>query len=242
MHRSGGDLSALPNHNGGNLAFGPDGYLYIGLGDGGSGNDPEHRAQNPSKLLGKMLRIKCQRRRRTSSGYDVPPDNPFITRASARGARDLERSACAIRGDTASTIRARWQRRAGHRRRRAEQLEEIDYEPRGRGGRNYGWRNREGAHNNVTSCRRPIAADRSDPRVRPMPGAVGDRRLRLSGPSLGSDYRGRYFFADFVSGRVWSLGLNVEGGGEASERDHRAHGADGDPSDDGKHQLVRCRC
>ena len=45
------------NHNGGHLAFGPDGYLYIGLGDGGSGNDPEHRAQNPQELLGKMLRI-----------------------------------------------------------------------------------------------------------------------------------------------------------------------------------------
>ena len=45
------------NHNGGNLAFGPDGYLYIGMGDGGSGNDPDHRAQNPLELLGKMLRI-----------------------------------------------------------------------------------------------------------------------------------------------------------------------------------------
>jgi glucose/arabinose dehydrogenase len=45
------------NHNGGHLAFGPDGYLYVGLGDGGSGNDPDHRAQNPAELLGKMLRI-----------------------------------------------------------------------------------------------------------------------------------------------------------------------------------------
>ena len=50
-------LQPFANHNGGNLAFGPDGFLYIGLGDGGSGNDPGHRAQNPAELLGKMLRI-----------------------------------------------------------------------------------------------------------------------------------------------------------------------------------------
>src|SRR2546423_2318588 len=63
------------NHNGGNLQFGPDGYLYIGLGDGGSGGDPEHRAQNPAELLGKMLRIDVSVGDDNPIGYQIPPDN-----------------------------------------------------------------------------------------------------------------------------------------------------------------------
>src|SRR3954464_2317574 len=66
------------NHNGGNLAFGPDGFLYIGLGDGGSGDDPDHRAQNPAELLGKMLRIDVNVPTSDTGGYRVPADNPFI--------------------------------------------------------------------------------------------------------------------------------------------------------------------
>src|SRR6185503_1303338 len=66
------------NHNGGHLAFGPDGYLYIGLGDGGSGNDPSNNAQNPNSLLGKMLRIDVNVPDGDAAGYRVPPDNPFL--------------------------------------------------------------------------------------------------------------------------------------------------------------------
>jgi glucose/arabinose dehydrogenase len=72
------------NHNGGDLAFGPDGLLYIGLGDGGSGGDPERRALNMAELLGKMLRIDPA----TPSGdlgYTIPPDNPFVSTEGARG-------------------------------------------------------------------------------------------------------------------------------------------------------------
>ena len=65
------------NHNGGNLVFGPDGYLYIGLGDGGSGGDPELRSQNPNVLLGKMLRIAVQ----DQEFYAIPSDNPFQDRS-----------------------------------------------------------------------------------------------------------------------------------------------------------------
>ena len=70
------------NHNGGNLVFGPDGYLYMGLGDGGSAGDPQGNAQSPSTLLGKMLRIDP----RPSGGepYGIPPDNPFVHRPDAR--------------------------------------------------------------------------------------------------------------------------------------------------------------
>src|SRR5690606_1185802 len=62
------------NHNGGHLEFGPDGYLYIGFGDGGSGGDPNGYAQRTSTLLGKMLRIDV---RGSTAPYGIPPDNPF---------------------------------------------------------------------------------------------------------------------------------------------------------------------
>jgi glucose/arabinose dehydrogenase len=66
------------NHNGGNLAFGPDGYLYIGMGDGGSGDDPFHHAQDPSSLLGKMLRVDVSVPNSDPEGYNVPATNPFV--------------------------------------------------------------------------------------------------------------------------------------------------------------------
>jgi len=68
------------NHNGGHLAFGSDTYLYIGLGDGGSGGDPMNNAQNPNTLLGKMLRIDVNVPDHDSRGYRIPEDNPFVDR------------------------------------------------------------------------------------------------------------------------------------------------------------------
>jgi len=65
------------NHNGGHIAFGPEGFLYIGMGDGGSGNDPENRAQNPFSLLGKMLRIDVNVTLANPEGYVIPPGNPY---------------------------------------------------------------------------------------------------------------------------------------------------------------------
>src|SRR3954469_14698340 len=70
------------NHNGGNLLFGPDGFLYIGLGDGGSGDDPGHRAQTPTELLGKMLRIDVDVPASDARGYRIPPNNPFTSTAA----------------------------------------------------------------------------------------------------------------------------------------------------------------
>jgi glucose/arabinose dehydrogenase len=139
------------NHNGGHLAFGPDGYLYIGMGDGGSANDPDHRAQNPQSLLGKLLRIDVGVADSDANGYRIPPDNPFATSTQVRheiwalGLRNPWKfsfdfsprgagSGALVIGDVGQDA---W--------------EEIDYQPAGRGGRNYGWRNREGAHDNVTS-------------------------------------------------------------------------------------------
>ena len=151
---SGPSFIAQPfaNHNGGNLAFGPDGFLYIGMGDGGSANDPGHRAQNPVELLGKMLRIDVNVPDNDPSGYRVPASNPFIGAGPAGtrpeiwsfGLRNPWRYSFddPRRGGTGALLigdvgQGLW--------------EEIDYEPPDRGGRNYGWRNREGRHDNVTS-------------------------------------------------------------------------------------------
>ncbi len=68
------------NHNGGGLRFGPDGYLYIGMGDGGSAGDPQGNGQNKAHALGKLLRIDVES---VSSGFAIPPDNPFVNDSSA---------------------------------------------------------------------------------------------------------------------------------------------------------------
>jgi glucose/arabinose dehydrogenase len=206
------------NHNGGNLAFGPDGYLYIGTGDGGSGNDPQHRAQNPAELLGKMLRINVNVPDGNSIGYTVPADNPFPP-GNALGARP-EIWAFGLRnpwrysfddvarGGTGALVIADVGQNA---------FEEIDYEPRNRGGRNYGWRNREGAHDNVTNLP-PAYLPLTDPifEYGRSQGQSISGGFVYRGTGLGPAYIGRYFFADFVSGRVWSIGLTVDNSGEAT--------------------------
>jgi glucose/arabinose dehydrogenase len=200
------------NHNGGHLAFGPDGYLYVGLGDGGSADDPEHRAQSPAELLGKMLRIDVSVPDNHASGYEVPADNPFVRPTSVMARPEIWSFGLRnpwrynfddpARGGTGALLigdvgQGRW--------------EEIDYEPAGRGGRNYGWRNREGAHNNVTST--PPAYQ---PLVDPIHEYDHGTGQSISGgyvyrgSGLGSRYRGRYFFADFIQGRVWSIALTLD--------------------------------
>ena len=205
------------NHNGGNLAFGPDGFLYIGLGDGGSGNDPEHRAQNPSELLGKMLRIDVGVADTHPSGYEVPADNPFVAGAPitarpeiwAFGLRNPWRYSFddPARGGTGALVIGD----VGQ-----DRFEEIDCEPANRGGRNYGWRNREGLHDNVTS-RPPAYLPLVDP-IFEYDHSVGQAIIGgyvYRGAALPASFKGRYFFADFVAGRVFSVGLTLDGGGEA---------------------------
>ena len=108
-------IQPFANHNGGDLHFGSDGYLYIGMGDGGSGNDPGHLAQSPATLLGKMLRIDVGVADSDPEGYDVPGDNPFVGQPGV-----LRRSgAFGLRNPFRFTVdaRARRQWRAAHRRR-----------------------------------------------------------------------------------------------------------------------------
>jgi hypothetical protein len=206
------------NHNGGNLAFGPDGYLYIGTGDGGSGNDPSHNAQNPTQLLGKMLRISINVPDTHPSGYVVPPDNPFsqgglpgvLPEIWAFGLRNPWRYSFddVSRGGTGALIIGDVGQGA---------YEEVDYEPRGRGGRNYGWRNREGAHDNVTTLP-PAYLPLTDP-IYDYPRSEGQTitgGFVYRGTALGPSFVGRYFFADYVAGRLWSIGLSIAGNGEAT--------------------------
>jgi glucose/arabinose dehydrogenase len=126
------------NHNGGQLQFGPDGFLYIGTGDGGSGGDPNNNAQNLNQLLGKILRIDVDH----GLPYTIPPSNPFATRPGARGeiwaygVRNPWRfSFDRVTGDL-------WIGDVGQ-----DAFEEVDFQPATSiGGENYGWRKMEGKH------------------------------------------------------------------------------------------------
>jgi glucose/arabinose dehydrogenase len=191
-------VQPFPNHNGGQIRFGPDGYLYIGLGDGGSAGDPGNRAQDRSNLLGKILRIDVDRTSRGSS-YGIPTDNPF----NAPGERP-EIFALGLRNpwrfsfDRASGDL--WVADVGQ-----NGWEEID---RLKKGGNYGWNVVEGE-----ACFKPrflCGKERYDAPVHVYPHSQG---ASVTG---GFVYRGatkpellgRYIYGDFVSGKIWALTLD----------------------------------
>jgi glucose/arabinose dehydrogenase len=206
------------NHNGGHLEFGPDDYLYIALGDGGSSGDPQNNAQNPNTLLGKILRIDVLGIDANDPiGYRIPADNPFAGGAAlpeiwSFGYRNPWKftfdRAGAGGGGTGALISGDVGQGA---------FEEVNYEPAGAGGRNYGWRLFEGfapfspgTPPAFLPLTEPILAyGRSDGQA-----VTGGYVYR--GASLGAGFFGRYFYADFVSGRVWSVSLTIDGAGEAT--------------------------
>src|SRR5512143_236131 len=121
----------FPNHNGGQLAFGPDGFLYVGMGDGGSGGDPFGNGQNTQVLLGKILRIDVDH----GDPYSLPPGNPFGNEVWEYGLRNPWRiSFDKATGDLfiADVGQNAW--------------EEVNYVPKGQGGLDFGWNYREGLH------------------------------------------------------------------------------------------------
>ena len=200
------------NHNGGGLAFGGDGMLYVGLGDGGSGGDPFRNGQNLGGLLGKMLRIDVDR----GSPYTVPADNPFRSTAGARGeiwayglrnpwrfAFDRATGDLVI-ADVGQNLR-----------------EEVDVGLASRhGGENYGWNVTEGSH-----CFEPASGCNTSGITLPVleyghgegcsiTGGVVYRGCRLPG------YQGTYFYADYCSHFVRSFRL--EAGRPTDPRDWTA--------------------
>ena len=204
------------NHKGGKIAFGPDGFLYIGMGDGGSGGDPDNNAQKGTTLLGKMLRIDVSVDLADSKGYRVPLDNPFLDSNPVAalpetwsfGLRNPWRfsfDSPAFGGTGGILIADVGQ---GER-------EEVNFEPAGQGGRNYGWGLREGKIAYSGAGTRPAA-------YQPFTDPIHDygRTLGASisggfvyrGSDLGAAYRGRYFFTDYISRRVWSFPLTIVGG------------------------------
>jgi glucose/arabinose dehydrogenase len=182
------------NHNGGQLQFGPDGFLYIGIGDGGGAGDVPNNAQNLGVLLGKILRIDVD----GGSPYAIPASNPFVGNPAARheiwdfGLRNPWRFSFdrmtgeLIIGDVGQDTE-----------------EEVDAEPPGGGGRNYGWRRMEG-----TLCFNPSTGCNDGTLTLPVLeydhslgcAITGGYRYRgLSFPSLD----GVYLYGDFCSGRLW---------------------------------------
>jgi len=183
------------NHNGGNLAFGPDGNLYIGLGDGGSEGDPLRTSQNLENLLGKLLRINVD----SSEPYSIPPDNPFsrgggLPEIWAYGLRNPWRfSFDRLTGDLfiGDVGQDAW--------------EEVDFVPVGaRGGMNFGWSFYEGAHpyqdqpNANITFTWPVA-EYSHSDGCSVTGGYVYRGLDLP------EWQGIYFYGDYCNGTVWGL-------------------------------------
>lgn len=185
------------NHNGGQLAFGPDGYLYIGMGDGGAANDPLGHGQNRATLLGAILRIDVDREQ-PPHRYAIPPDNPFVNVADARG----EVWAYGLR----NPWRFSFDRQTGLLYAAdvgQDTVEEIDIV---RKGRNYGWRIMEG-----DVCT-PGFADTCDTAGLETP-LFTYRHPEGFSVTGGFVYRGNaipglcgaYLFGDYVTKRIWAL-------------------------------------
>jgi len=197
----------FPNHNGGGLAFGPDGFLYIGLGDGGSEGDPLGNGQSLSTPLGKILRIDVD----GASPYAVPAGNPFLGTAGARG----EIWSYGLRNPFRFSFdRGTGDLYVGDVGQGAR--EEIDFAPRGSSGQNYGWNRTEGTLCfGASSCDRngitfPIAEYGHDTGCAVTGGYV------YRGAAI-PELQGEYFFGDFCSGFVRSL--HVAGGSASGQRD-----------------------
>ncbi len=202
------------NHKGGQLAFGPDGMLYLGLGDGGSGGDPHGNGQNATQLLGKILRLDVDH---PAAGlpYGIPPDNPFAAaqagpRPAYRPANRPEIFAYGLR----NPWRFSFDRETGLLYAAdvgQDEVEEVDLIVRGG---NYGWNVLEG-----TQCFRP---PRDCPRagfIPPIAEYTHAEGIAITGgfvyrgralPAL----RGRYVFGDYGTGTIWTLPALGAGAGQ----------------------------
>ncbi len=185
----------FPNHNGGQLAFGPDGYLYAGVGDGGAANDPQGNGQNPHTWLGKLLRLDVD----NGTPYAAPPSNPFVGTSAGR----LEIWALGLRNPwrfsfdrlTGDLIIADVGQNVA---------EEVNYQPAGAaGGANYGWDVMEGRRCTGGAC---------DPAAYTLPVIAYGHEVGACSVTGGYVYRGtqfpalqgHYFYADYCNGHIWA--------------------------------------
>ena len=196
------------NHNGGQLQFGPDGDLYIGMGDGGNGNDPQCHAQATDSLLGKMLRIDVNQNVDRSPYYGIPAENPYVSttgplEAWAYGLRNPWRfSFDRLTGDLYIADVGQGAR------------EEIDFQPlTSGGGQNYGWKVMEGSlcgGGGNSGCTSPVAACGDPSYTLPViEYDHNDGRCSVTGGYVyrGSaipDLGGLYLYGDFCSGQIWA--------------------------------------
>lgn len=190
------------NHNAGQLAFGPDGFLYVGMGDGGWMNDPHDHGQNTQSLLGKMLRLDVD----GAPPYTVPPSNPFVGKPGfapeiwAYGLRNpwrysFDQRGRLIVGDVGQ-----------------DTYEEIDLVP---AGANMGWKIKEATH-----CFEPKEGCRSEGLLDPIWEYGRDDGSSVTGGYVATSehlpaLQGKYVFGDFLTGRIWALELPDEPGQQA---------------------------
>jgi len=224
------------NHNGGTLAFGPDGYLYVGLGDGGSGNDPNGNGQNLTTLLGAILRIDVDHKS-DGKNYAIPKDNPFVGKqvpAGPRGAMVPVREeiyAYGVRNIWRMSFDSKtgtfWAADVGQ-----NLWEEINII---KAGGNYGWNIREAKHWFRPDGNDTGRTDLIDP-IHEYHHSVGKS---ITG---GDVYRGtlvpelvgKYVYADYVTGRLWALDYD-----EKAEKVRANYSLSGFDSDgDGKQETL----
>jgi glucose/arabinose dehydrogenase len=217
------------NHNGGQLVFGPDGRLWIGTGDGGSGNDPLCNAQDPTSLLGKLLRLDVDSRPDQPPYHTVPPDNPFAGAPPGTARREVW--ALGLRnpwrfgfdGETGDLYIADVGQNA---------VEEVSFAAAGTGaGANYGWKVMEGTSCTGRSdgCAFPLPSCGHPSLVPPVVEYRHDEGCSVTG---GFVYRGRridglqgvYLYGDFCTGRVWGARRQGEAGWTTRELPFRASG------------------
>lgn len=192
------------NHNGGALAFGPDGMLYIAMGDGGSGGDPQGNGQRLDTLLGKILRIAVDGAGAMDGPYAVPPDNPFVATVGAlpeiwlRGLRNPWRMR--FDGSTGDL----WIGDVGQ-----GDWEEIDVIRAGTGGQDLGWNIMEGTH-----CFAATTCDQTGLTLPVAEYGHGSGCAVVGGVVARADavpgIRDRYIYTDYCSGNIWTL--DPEGG------------------------------